>query len=66
MDLKTFEGFAAFAVTGTRNKSEQLSLLTEEESKLFNQLKFLVKNRLEQEKISQEYVNSCIKSAIES
>jgi len=64
MDLKTFEGFAAFAVTGTRNKSEQLSLLTEEESKLFNQLKLLAKNRLEQEKISQEYVNAYIKSAI--
>jgi hypothetical protein len=66
MDLKTFEGFAAFAATGTRNKSEQLSLLTDEESKLFNQLKLLEKNRLEQEKIPQEYVNACIKSVIES
>jgi len=64
MDLKTFECFAAFAVTGTRNKSEQLSLLTDEESKLFNQLKLSAKNRLEQEKIPQEYVNAYIKSAL--
>ena len=64
MDLKTLECFAAFAVTGTRNKSVQLSLLTDEESKLFNQLKLLAKNRLEQEKIPQEYVNAYIKSAL--
>jgi hypothetical protein len=57
MDCKTFEHFAAFATVGARNKSENLSLLNDQERQLFNQLKSIEKNRLEQEKISQVYVN---------
>ncbi|HTN08034.1 Wadjet anti-phage system protein JetD domain-containing protein [Agriterribacter sp.] len=62
MDCKTFEHFTEFSVVGTRNKSEQLSLLNEEEHKLFDQLKLTDKNRLEQEKISQGYVEEYLKS----
>lgn len=56
MDENTFAHFAAFAVAGARNKSEQLFSLNDEEQRLFEELKSMDKNRLEQEKISQDYV----------
>ena len=62
MDYKTFEHFSEFSVAGARNKSEQLSLLNGEEHKLFERLKLIDKNRLEQEKISQGYVEEYLKS----
>ncbi len=64
MDCKTFEHFAEFATVGARNKSEKLSLLNDQESQLFNQLKSIEKNRLEQEKISQVYVNEYLNFSI--
>lgn len=64
MDYKTFEHFSEFSVTGARNKSEQLSLLKGEEHKLFERLKLIDKNRLEQEKISQGYVEEYLKSLL--
>lgn len=64
MDHKTFEHFSDFAVVGTRNKSEQLSLLNEEEYQFFKQLKMMDKNRLEQEKISQTYVEEYLKNLL--
>lgn len=65
MDYKTFELFSEFAVAGARNKSEQLSLLNDEERQLFEQLKLMDKNRLEQEKISQGYVEEYLKSLLQ-
>lgn len=62
MDLNTFEHFSEFAVVGAKNKSEQLPLLTDKERALFEKLKATTKNRLEQEKITQEYVNDCLRS----
>lgn len=62
MDCKTFEYFSEFAVTGSRNKSERLSLLNNEEHNLFEKLKQIDNNRLEQEKISQRYVEEYLKS----
>lgn len=64
MDCKTFEYFSEFAVTGSRNKSEQLSLLNNEEHNLFEKLKQIDNNRLEQEKISQRYVEEYFKSRL--
>ncbi len=64
MDYKTFEQFSQFAVSGSRNKSEQLNLLVKDELKLFEQLKLWDKNRLEQEKITQEYVEEYFKNLI--
>lgn len=64
MDCKTFEYFSEFAVTGSRNKSEQLSLLNNEEHNLFEKLKQIDNNRLEQEKISQRYVEKYFKSRL--
>ena len=66
MDYKTFEHFSEFAVAGARNKSEKLSLLNDEERKLFKQLKLVDKNRLEQEKISQVYVEEYLRSLLKS
>jgi hypothetical protein len=66
MDAKTFEQFSEFAVVGARNKSEQLSLLTVEEHQLFEQLKLMGKNRLEQEKIAQRYVEGYLLSLYKS
>jgi hypothetical protein len=65
MDHKTFEHFSEFAVAGARNKSEDLLLLTNDERKLFEQLKLSDKNRLEQEKISQDYVMEYLKSLLQ-
>ncbi|RKD15160.1 hypothetical protein BCY91_06465 [Pelobium manganitolerans] len=64
MDCKTFEYFSKFAVTGSRNKSERLSLLNNEEHNLFEKLKQIDNNRLEQEKISQRYVEEYLKSLL--
>ncbi|MCW5910550.1 MAG: hypothetical protein KIT62_05720 [Cyclobacteriaceae bacterium] len=59
MDKSTFEQFYESAVDGSRNQSAQLNLLTEQEATLYQHLKSLnSKNRLEQEKIPQSYVNS--------
>jgi len=58
MDKQTFETFREFAVNGERNKAERLDLLNKEEAGLYALLKSIDKNRLEQEKIPQEYVNA--------
>jgi hypothetical protein len=59
MDRATFDKFQVFAVAGERNKAELLSLLTREESALYEHLKNQpTHNRLEQEKISQDYANA--------
>lgn len=65
MDRETFDAFSVYAVNGSRNKTEQLSLLTDIENKLFQYLKTLeTNNRLEQEKIPQAYVEDCLKKCI--
>ncbi len=65
MDRGTFDTFRIYAVNGSRNKSENLPLLTNEESDLFQYLKTLdTNNRLEQEKIPQTYVDNCLKNSI--
>lgn len=67
MDKETFDAFHTYAVNGSRNKSENLSLLTDNENKLFQYLKTLdTKNRLEQEKIPQVYVDDCLKKIIQN
>lgn len=59
MDKHTYDQFHAYAVNGSRNKSETLTLLTQEENELFKFLKNSDnKNRLEQEKIPQKYVDN--------
>ncbi len=61
MDRQTFEAFQQFSVNGQRNKSENLYLLDENEANLYRFLKSQEsKNRLEQEKISQAYVNEIL------
>jgi hypothetical protein len=65
MDRNTYNLFQNYAVDGSRNKSEILNLLTKEEFELFRFLKSSDKNnRLEQEKISQAYVDSYLKNII--
>ncbi|EJL70716.1 Wadjet anti-phage system protein JetD domain-containing protein [Chryseobacterium populi] len=66
MDRTTFETFQNYAVSGARNKSQNLNLLSKEENDLFQYLKALEKNRLEQEKIPQVYIDRCLKNRIES
>lgn len=57
MDRETFEMFKQFAVDGGRSRAERLDLLTEEEEEMYRELKTMEgENRLEQEKIPQEYV----------
>ena len=56
MDRFTFDKFQEFAAKGERNNADTLSLLNEEEAKLYKLLKTTQNNRLEQEKISQDYV----------
>jgi len=59
MDIQTFDRFQHFAVAGERNKADTLSLLTEYEAELYELLKSRPgSNRLEQEKIPQDYVNA--------
>lgn len=58
MDKETFERFRDFAVDGPRSKSENFPFLAEPEIALYRQLKTLDhKNRLEQEKIPQHYID---------
>jgi hypothetical protein len=62
MDKKTFDQFREFAVDGPRNKFDRLALLTEHEDQLYRYLKSLdSKNRLEQEKLNQNYVDEYVK-----
>ncbi len=56
MDNKTFDRFREFSSIGERNKPDKLSLLNEDEAALYQTLKSIQNNRLEQEKIPQEYV----------
>lgn len=66
MDMLTFEAFKMYAVNGSRNKSENLNLLTKDENDIFQYLKTLDNNnRLEQEKIPQVYADECLRTAIE-
>jgi hypothetical protein len=58
MDRLTFDKFQGFAVTGERNNADKLQLLNEEEANLYAFLKSRQNNRLEQEKISQDYVEA--------
>lgn len=64
MDVETFEHFSEFTVVGPRNRSEQLSFLDTNERLLFNRLKLMEKNRLEQEKISQLYADEYLRGII--
>ena len=58
MDRLTFDGFQQFVVKGERNHADKLSLLNEDEANLYKLLKSSQYNRLEQEKISQDYVEA--------
>lgn len=65
MDSQTYETFKEFTVNGQRNRSENLYLLNDEESRLYHFLKSLETcNRLEQEKISQQYAEEKLLSAM--
>jgi hypothetical protein len=58
MDKEVFEEFKKYSVKGERNKAESLSLLTEVEAEMYKELKGIaIKNRLEQEKIPQSYID---------
>jgi hypothetical protein len=56
MDIKTFETFQSFAITVPESSAENLPCLTSEEQILYFALASL-KQRLEQEHISQEFAN---------
>jgi hypothetical protein len=59
MDLLTYHTFKAFAVLGARNKAAQLSNLTVAEAELYALLQASPgRNRLEQERIGQGYVEA--------
>ena len=65
MDIETYLEFEHFSGEGKRNNSSDLSLLTKEEASLYALLKQKNgKNRLEQEKVSQFYVNSQLQKRI--
>jgi hypothetical protein len=64
MDNKTFEEFAVFTVAGERNKAD-LILLTDDENQLYQKLKLAERNRLEQEKIPQVYVDEYLNRVLE-
>lgn len=67
MDIKTFETFKEYLVEGEPSKAVNFYLLNEEESKLYLSLKETEnKNRLEQEKISQSYVDSILTSLFQA
>jgi len=57
MDISTFESFREFIVEGERNNTEMLAMLKAEEHSMYDQLRAAAAdcNRLEQEKIPQEY-----------
>lgn len=58
MDRETFEKFQQFSVAGSRSRAALLPLLTDEEAALYWYLKSLeTGNRLEQEKITQKWVD---------
>lgn len=57
MDMETYTAFEQYAVSTAPARIGTLSLLTGEEQKVLDMLQsFPLKNRLEQERISQEYV----------
>jgi hypothetical protein len=59
MDRQTFDQFHQFTVIGERNNINKLDLLNEDEANLYKILKSRQNNnRLEQEKISQNYVEA--------
>ena len=65
MDKITFNLFRTFAVNGPRNNVEFLNMLTYDENALFQHLKSLhEKNRLEQEKLLQLYVDNVLKKVL--
>lgn len=65
MDGVTFDRFRDFAVTGARNPVEHLSLLTAEESEMYQRLRSLeTGNRLEQEKIPQLYADELLSRTV--
>lgn len=64
MDAATFDMFAAYSAPGSRSTSENLPLLTEEERALFDRLKSIDKNRLEQEKIPQRYADDQLETVL--
>lgn len=65
MDAGTFEKFQDLAGVGERNNAVTLSNLTNDEAFLYKLLKDrIVKNRLEQEKIPQYYVEEQIKHSL--
>lgn len=65
MDRRTFDLYNEFTVNGPVNKSETLSLLTDEEAHVYKYLQTLdKKNRLEQEKLPQAYVNQILYSIL--
>lgn len=57
MDRRTLSYFEKYRGRGAKNSAELLSLLTEEEQLTYALIKASELNRLEQEKIDQEYVN---------
>ena len=65
MDKKTFETFSVYHVQGADTSVDNPVNLTSSEKSLYNLLfKTEGRNRLEQEKISQEYVLECIEREI--
>lgn len=59
MDKETFEAFREFAVNGKRSPAAELCHLNNEEAALYQYIKGVnSKNRLEQEKIPQHYVDA--------
>ncbi len=65
MDRHTFDNYNEFAVNGPRSKLDTLSFLTAEEAHVYKYLKTLDnKNRLEQEKLPQAYVNQVLYSIL--
>lgn len=67
MDRAIFDRFGEFVVAGERNKAEKLSGLTEEEADMYEWLKKSYPlNRLEQEKIPQDYVDASLRLVLGS
>ena len=61
MDKQTFEMFKDFAVSGERTKADKFQFLNEDENEMLCFLKSEeIKNRLEQEKIPQWYVDAAL------
>ncbi len=63
MDRETFENFQIYTTTGSRNKAENLALLSTQEAAVYEHLRALnTMNRLEQEKLPQAYVDEYLKT----